>query len=380
MKIGIISDLFYPHLGGGEVYSLTIEKEFLKHGHEVIHLTSQIKGTKEKEIFNGIEIHRVPIPFKDDFMKGRFFFPFLNFSKMDVLKDVDILQTITYPAAVTGWAFARLLGKPNVLFCHEFFRKYWKYMRSGFLQKRLYPIVENFIGHIDYDWAITPSIYSKKSLSDAGFDSKKITVAYHGIDSRFKPKIKSNLRQKYGLEGVKLFGFIGRLRDFGQKGVDYLLEATKIVVQEIPDAKLVLAGSGFEYVKPIIKKLGIEKSVIYLGRISDSMVPKFYSMLDVFAGASIAEGFGFVYAEASRCGTPVIATNSSSIPEIILNGKTGILVPIRNSKALAEAIIKLLNDQQLSRKMGKNGAQYTKKFTWENSVKQHLEVYEKFVK
>jgi len=138
----------------------------------------------------------------------------------------------------------------------------------------------------------------------------------------------------------------------------------------------VLAGSGFETVKPMIKKLGIEKSVIYLGKIPDEMVPKFYSMLDVFSGASIAEGFGFVYAEASRCGRPVVATNSSSIPEIILNGKTGILVPIRNSKILAEAIIKLLENRNLAKKMGKSGAE----FTWDNSAKQHLEVYEKLIK
>jgi glycosyltransferase involved in cell wall biosynthesis len=287
---------------------------------------------------------------------------------------------MTYPAAVTGWALGKLLGKPNVIFCHEFFRNYWKYMRNNFFTKHLYPFIENFIGNCPYDWAMTPSFYSKKSLVDAGFNARKITVAYHGIDPRFKPGVKNEWRKKYNLEDKKLFGFIGRLRDFGQKGIKYLLEATKIVVQEIPDARLVLAGSGYDYVLPLVKKMGIEKFVVYLGRIPIGEEPKFYSMLDVFAGASIVEGFGLVYAEASRCGKPVVATNSGSIPEIIINGKTGMLVPIRNSKALAEAIIKLLDDQQLAKRMGKNGAQFTKKFTWENSVNTHLSVYEKFVK
>jgi glycosyltransferase involved in cell wall biosynthesis len=380
MKIAIISDLYYPHLGGGEFYLVNLDRELLKKGHEVIHLTSKIKGTKDKENFEGAQIIRAWIPFPGDFMKGRFFFPFTNFSKIDALKDVDIIQSMTYPAAVTGWALGKLLGKPNVIFCHEFFRNNWKYMRNNFFTKRLYPVVENFIGHCPYDWAITPSIYSKKSLIDSGFSPRKITVAYHGMDPRFKLDAKSDWRKKYKLEDKKLFGFIGRLRDFGQKGMIYLLEATKMVAKEIPDSRLVLAGSGYEYVVPLVKKLGIEKFVVSLGKIPIGTEPKFYSMLDVFAGASIVEGFGLVYAEASRCGKPVVATNGGSIPEVVQNGKTGVLVPVRNSKALAEGIIKLLNDSSLAKRMGKKGAEFTKKFTWENSVKKHLETYEKLVK
>jgi glycosyltransferase involved in cell wall biosynthesis len=376
MKIGVISDAFYP-LGGGEVYSVILEKELIKRGHEIVHLTSQIKGTKPKEIFQGIKVYRAWIPFANNFATGRFFFPFTNFSKLDCLKDVDVIQSVTYPAAGTGWLFGKILGKPNVLLCHELFRKYWKYMQSGFFQKQIYPILENFIAHSPYDWAITPSEYSKKSLIDAGFNPRKITVAYHGVDSRFRPGIKSDLRKKYNLEDKKVFGFIGRLDDFGQKGTQYLFEAAKLVVEQIPDARLVLAGSGYSRALPLIKKNGIEDFVVHLGRIPDSMVAKFYSMLDVFCGASIAEGFGFVYAEASRCGKPVVATNSSSIPEIILNNETGILVPIRNSQALAKGIIKLLIDPNLAKKMGKKGAEYTKKFTWEKSVTEHIKVYEK---
>ena len=378
MKIAIISDLYYP-LGGGEVYSLLIEKELVKLGHEVIHLTSHIKGTKPVETKDGIKIVRTWIPFSHDFMKGRFFFPFTDFLKIQTLKDVDIIQTITYPAAGTGWILSKLLGKPNILFCHEFFRDYWRYMRSGFLQKQIYPFFEEAMGHSPYDWAITPSIYSKKSLIDAGFDAKKITVAYHGLDPKFRPGVKSNWRKKYGLEGKKVFGFIGRLDDFGQKGIQYLLEASKLVFSEVPDARLVLAGSGYKNAEPIIKKLGIENLVVSLGRIPDGTEPYFYSMIDVFVGASIAEGFGLVYAEASRCGKPVVATNGASIPEVVINGKSGILVPIRNAQALADGVIKLFTNEKLAAKMGKEGSEYTKKFTWENSVKQHLKVYEKFV-
>ncbi len=380
MKIAVISDLFYPHVGGGEYYLMNIEKQLVEQGHDVIHLTSRLAGSKANETVDGINVIRSWIPFSNNVMKGRFFFPFTNLTKIKELRDADIIQSVTYPAAVTGWLFGKLLKKPNILFCHEFFRDYWKFMRSNILAKKIYPVVENFIADSPYDWAITPSEYSKRSLIDAGFDKRKISVAYHGIDEKFRPNIEvGSLRKKYNLVGKKTFGFIGRMDDFGQKGIKYLIEAAKLVVNEVPNARLLLAGTGYNNVKPLIKKLGIEKFVINFGKIPDNMVPKFYSLLDVFSGASIAEGFGLVYAEASRCGRPVVATNTSSIPEIVINKKTGLLVPSRNSESLANAIIKLLNNKKLAKKFGKNGPKYTKKFTWENSLKKHIEVYEKFV-
>jgi glycosyltransferase involved in cell wall biosynthesis len=375
MKIGIISDLFYPYLGGGEFYLINIEKQLIKQGHEVVHLTSQIKGTKPKEIFQGIEVNRAWIPFQKKFMLGRFFFPFTNFSKLDCLKDVDVIQSVTYPAAGTGWLLSKLLNKPSVLYCHDFFQDLWKYIRSNPISQTLYPLAENFIAHSPYDWAITPSNYSRHSLTDAGFNPKKITVIPHGIDPKFKP-MKSFWRKKYNLEDKKVFGFIGRLWDFGQKGIPYLIEAAKLVVEQIPDARLVLAGSGYEKVEPLVKKFGLEEFVIPLGRIPIGTEPQFYCMLDVFCGASIAEGMSLVYAEASRCGIPVVSTNSTSLPELIKHNETGILVPPRNPKALAEATIKLLENKKLAEKMGKKGAEYTKKFTWENAAIEHAKVYE----
>ena len=379
MRIGIISDLYYPHLGGGEFYLINIEKQLIKQGHEVVHLTSKIKGTKSKEFFQNIEVNRAWIPFEKNFMLGRFFFPFTNIAKIGCLKDVDVIQSITYPAAGTGWILGKILNKPNVLYCHDFFRGLWKYIRSDPISQTLWPLAENIIGHSPYDWAITPSLYSKKSLADAGFDSKKITVIPHGIDPKFRP-IKSSWRRKYNLEDKKVFGFIGRLGDFGQKGTPYLIEAAKLVIDEIPDAKLVLAGSGYEKVEPLVKKFGIEKSVLPLGKIPIGTEPQFYCMLDVFLGASIAEGLSLVYAEASRCGIPIVSTNATSLPELVKNNETGILVPPRNARALADATIKLLENKKLAEKMGEKGAEFTKKFTWENAAIEHAKVYEMLVR
>lgn len=377
MKIGFFTDLFFPFLGGGESYLLNLETRLVKKDIEVIHLTTQLPQTKKFEIYEGIKIFRIPILTRN-FRKGRFIFPFLSILKSKILRDVDLIQATTYPASVTGWLIGKILHKPTVLFCHEFFRDSWKYMRTNLLAKKLYPLIEDCIGRSPYDWFICPSEFSRKTLRDAGAPKEKITVAYHGIDPIFNPKVSGDeLRTKFNLEKKLVFGFTGRLSDVGQKGIPYLLEATKYVVSQLPNAVLVLGGTGFQKIQPLLKKLGIEEHVVYTGKRPFKEVPKFYAMCDIVVGASIAEGFGFTYAEASRCGKAVVATNAGSIPEIIINGETGILVPPRDSKALAEAIIYLLTNEKEANKMGKKGAKYTKKFTWENSVRKHLEVYEK---
>jgi glycosyltransferase involved in cell wall biosynthesis len=130
----------------------------------------------------------------------------------------------------------------------------------------------------------------------------------------------------------------------------------------------------------LIKELGIRDKVIYAGVVPFSEHGQFNAMLDCFIGASLSEGFGFSHAQASRCGVPVVSANAGSLPEVVKNGKTGILVPPRDHKALAKATIKVLTNPKLARRLGKNGARYTKRFTWERSVETHLKLYNKMLR
>ncbi|MEM5853145.1 MAG: glycosyltransferase family 4 protein [Candidatus Aenigmatarchaeota archaeon] len=385
MRIMICSDLAPPYIGGGESYVINLGSRLAKLGHEINWLTSKLPNTKTYEIYHGIRIHRIPILFSKHYLfPGRQLFPLTSLiPAIKLAKKMDVLQFNTFVAGTFGWIVSKFARKPCLLWCHEMFGELWEKIGRNFFEKKVYPLVERFIATSPYDWFACPSNYSKKTLIKAGAPKEKISVIPHGIDfNLFHPKVKSDLRKKMGLENYKLFGYTGRLsiRGVGQsKNIPILLEAAKYVVHHLKDARLILGGSDFENLKPIIKKLGIEKYVVYTGKKPFNEVPKFYAMCDVVVGASIAEGFGFMYAEASRCGKPVVAPNAGSIPEIIINNKTGILVQPGDSKALADAIIDLLTNEKKAKKMGKEGAKYTKKFTWENSVKKHLEVYEKLL-
>lgn len=385
MKIMICSDLAPPYIGGGESYIINLGSRLADMGHEVHWITTKLPNTSSDEIYQNIHIHRIPIFFSKKYLfPGRQFFPLTGVLPITKLaKKMDVLQFNTFVAGTFGWLVSKLSRKPCVLWCHEMFGELWKTIGRNFLERTIYPFTEKFIACSPYDFFACPSNYSKKTLIEAGAPKEKINVIYHGVDfDLFHPNVKSDLRDKFGLKKFKLFGYTGRLSISGvgqSKDMPTLLEATKYVVKQLPDARLVLGGSGFDELKPIIKRLGIKKYVIYVGIRPFKEIPKFYAMCDVVAGASTAEGFGFMYAEASSCGKPVVATNAGSIPEIIINGKTGILVPPKNPKLLANAVIELLTDEKKARKMGEKGAEYIRKFTWENSVNKHLEVYEKLL-
>jgi glycosyltransferase involved in cell wall biosynthesis len=386
MKIMISSDLAFPYLGGGESYVLNLASMLIKQGHEVHWLTSKIPGTKSYEIYKGIQIHRVPIFFPKRYIfPGRqsYFLTSILFG-INLARQMDVLQFNTLVPAPFSWIIAKYAGKPSVLFCHELFgAKLWRKIGQNLFEKAVYPIMEKLMATAPYDWFVCPSKYSKKTLINYGAPAKKITVIPHGINFKlFNQKASgSELKRKFNLEGKKLIGYTGRLKISGtgqSKNLPMLLEAFKIVIKNIPDAVLVFGGSNFEEISKVINKMGLEKNIIYVGSRPYDEVPKFMGMVDVIVCPAISEGFCFMLAEASACGKPVVATNAGAHVDRIVNNKTGILTSV-SPESFAEGIIKVLENRALAEKLGKNGAEFTKQFTWEKSSKAHMEVYEKLI-
>ena len=119
--------------------------------------------------------------------------------------------------------------------------------------------------------------------------------------------------------------------------------------------------------------------VIFAGYVEDEDLPKYYNESDVVVLPSYnrAEGFGMVIIEAQACGTPVIGTTVGGIPYAIKNGESGLLVPPKDSEKLADAIIKILGDDDLSQKKGHAGyEQVRKEFTWGKSTEKFLKILE----
>lgn len=381
MKIMIMSDLAPPYMGGAESYVIGLGVHLTKLGHEVHWLTSRIPGTREYENYQGIDIHRIPILFSKRLQfPGRQSFPFMAvLRKLDFVKEMDIIQANTLVGGYWGWKIAKKYKKPSLLFCHEFFGDLWKSVGQNILEKKVYPAMEKRIARSAYDWYACPSEYSKSTLINAGAPEERITVIPHGIDHDLYNTYadRQYFRIKYGLENFKLFGYLGRLkiRKTAQaKNLLMLLEATQIITKEIENARLVLAGSGYEEMEHIVRKMGLQKSVKYVGNIPYEDNPKFLSMCDVVVCPALSDGFCFLLGEASACGIPVIATNLGAHVDRVVQGKTGLLIQ-PTAESIANSVVQMLLNENKLKSFGERGKNYASRFTWEESAGKHIEIY-----
>lgn len=186
-------------------------------------------------------------------------------------------------------------------------------------------------------------------------------VAYPKIDtSQFHLELDSlRVRNKYDLGSSPLLVYTGRISP--HKGVHLLIDAFNLVRQEIPDAKLLIVGKHtFPAYSKKLREMA-DSSVIFAGYVADEELPYYYAACDVYATATMWEGFNLPLAEAQACGRPVVAFNIGPHPEVIKDGETGFLVSPRDSGALAKAIVNLLKDDNLRQEISKNARKLVRK-------------------
>lgn len=132
----------------------------------------------------------------------------------------------------------------------------------------------------------------------------------------------------------------------------------------------------------MVKEHNLGKNVKFFQNISDEDLIKLYYQADVFLLTPINidnnnfEGFGLVYLEAGACGKPVIGTLGCGAEDAVVNGVTGLLVPQNNIKKTAEAILNLLDNSELAKKLGESGKKRAQQMSWDNVVKKYIKVYE----
>ena len=157
-----------------------------------------------------------------------------------------------------------------------------------------------------------------------------------------------------------------------------VLRAFSIVQKKFAEARLVVAGSGGEEAR--LKKLAADlqlKNTQFVGRVAPENMPRFYDAADVYLNSSIVDNMPLSIVEAYACGLPVVTTEAGGIPYILENGKTGLTVKIGDYEALANAAVRLLENQQLASVVAANAREYCRNFTPEKVRVRWLELYEK---
>lgn len=168
------------------------------------------------------------------------------------------------------------------------------------------------------------------------------------------------MRRQLGLgEGAPVVGYVGRL--VREKGLLELMEAFKQLVESAPEARLLVVGP-YDAAKPdsitpdAASEYGIAEKVIFTGMRTDTV--DLYGLMDIFVLPSYREGMPRSVMEAQAMGLPVITTDARGCHESILDGETGLIVPVRDANALAEALLKLAHDDKLRHRMGQAGRRF----------------------
>jgi glycosyltransferase involved in cell wall biosynthesis len=184
----------------------------------------------------------------------------------------------------------------------------------------------------------------------------------------------NTIKQRYNLNYPFIL-YVGTLEP--RKNIPTLLKALYKLKKQGINHKLVITGKkGWKYknIFETIEKLNLQKDVIFTGYVPDEDLPALYNAADLFVYPSIYEGFGLPPLEAMQCGTPVITSNTSSLPEVV--GDAGIMVNPYDVDELANKMYEVLTNDGLREELSKKGLERAKLFSWKKCAEEHLKVYE----
>ena len=190
--------------------------------------------------------------------------------------------------------------------------------------------------------------------------------------------VKQQISNKFNLDGCFVFGFLGRIVD--RKGINELYEVFCAMYEKNDRLRLLLVGP-FEMSqiadKSLVEKINSHPGIINYGKVSQEEVPAFMMAMDVFVLPAWWEGFGNVLIQAAAMGVPVISTTGTGTVDAVAHGYNGLLVPVKDSRMLQEAMEQLLQDDSLRAQLGKNGIEWAKNFDRQLIWQGLHEIYQK---
>jgi len=284
-------------------------------------------------------------------------------------RELDILHTHGYKADLYGYRAAKGRRARLVATAHGWPGK------SPIL--RMYALLDRvMLRWFDHICAVSSEVAD--TLRRFYVPKEIITVVENGIDIGQFSGGRPILREELGLRENPLIGFVGRLAP--EKGLQYLLHAAAGMLNTLPAAKVILAGDGPKRssLEKLAQQLGIEKSVIFLGRRSD--LASIYASLDVFVLPSLSEGMPLAVMEAMAAKRPVIATRVGAIPKMVKDQQTGLLVDAGDITGLQSAISLLLDRRDLCRILGQSGHEVAKAlFSSDSMAKNYIGIYRRVI-
>ncbi|MBI2085414.1 MAG: glycosyltransferase family 4 protein [Candidatus Aenigmarchaeota archaeon] len=420
ISVCAVSQSFYPYMGGLTRYVNALAKYLMKMGNEFRIIHFKTDTIPPIDFSEGIELLRVNIGklgkdkianymrFKEiiieathgsknatELYEKRFelgFNDYLDVNKRvaSEIKDVydhkpfDILHIHDFQILPVRVFLDKTFDKIPVIFT-------WHIPFTGRIEPAWKDFLRDYMSK--YDKIVLSTEEYVKAAESAGIVKSKLVKINPFIDpEEYRYEGENDVRQKFGIGNSLMLLCVSRMDP--RKGQDVLINAVKKVFDARPEfrnkIKCVFVGNG-SFSKELMNKersglqekfrelavsLGVNGNVIFTGHVPDNDLNKFYDACDIVVQPSRQEGFGLTVSEGMLFGKPVIGSEVGGIPEQIKDGVNGFLFTAGDSQQLAEALIKLIDDENLRKSMGENGKTFAANmFTVERGYNDHIKLY-----
>lgn len=374
MKIVHVYHHYWPIVGGLENVVKALAEEMAKLGHEV-HVVTSTYGAVDRpreEVVNGVYVHRVkalrliypdltyPLKYPTSILKDADVVHAHSQNSLFTVKIIEKAKKLDVKTVIHLMAIDAFDDHPNLLIRHTapFYGKW-------ILQKAIKAS----------DIRLVKSRKDKETLKRV-YNIDTIYVP-DGIPDELlkKPNMAREFMDKYKIIDPFIV-YIGRLHKL--KGVDILIKAMSIATRDLPELKAVIIGPGDQRpFRDLARRLGVEKSIMFLGFVDESTKIGALDASIALVLPSICnyvEAFSLAITEAWARHKPVIATAIGEIPYRVKHMVNGLLVPPKNSRAIAEAIVRIASDKNLAARLGSEGRKNI--YSWSEIVNKLISIYE----
>ncbi len=398
MRICLISREFPPETGWGGIATFAnhLAHGLVALGHEV-EVVALAKDRAKTVVQDGIRVHRVePHKIEGDLGAMALCMPYSRYvirtSTALWRKFLEIHQEHPFDVIDTPELLAEGIVPAVTKAAPLLIRLYTPH--SKFIAEQLHNVTASFdhqfvamlerIAMLSADAITSPSDDLADYVArDLNYPRQEIAIVRNPIDpEKFSPEGKRALK----VDGKITILFVGRLEE--RKGISYLVQAIPQVVKEVPNVHFVILGddtnngkgqkSVLAELKELLKEGGCEKYVQFIDRVPLAELADYYRSADICVVPSVYDNSPYTCLESMSCGKPVIGTSSGGTREYIVDGESGIVIPPRDSAAIAGALIALVKDEHERRRLGENARKRVlEKFQRVEIARQTLDLYSK---
>lgn len=411
MRILIATAVYYPQINGVAVFSHNLALGLVKRGHEVMVICPSHSGKSYTRMIDGVktvflrsvdakiypdQIHAVPekkkklgikwprLVYKHGFHVS--VFPYRGVKKAMKKFSPDVVHVqVSDPIGLSVVSYARRHRIPVVTTEHNQPEVLTEPLRiPGVVRKPVNALLYSYFRNRQSksDYVTMPTRQAIENLLSRGELGVPMEAVSNGVDiSKFKPgKAKQGIYEKYGISPTEpVVLYVGRVDP--EKQVGLVLEAFIKARLKVPKLQLVVVGDGVDRLRLTneAKRLGVESSVKFLGRIVSDDLYELYKTGSVFVTGSEVETQGIVLIEAASTGLPLIAVDKGAVSEVCCDGINGFLCRPGDVDQIAKSIVKIVSNEKIQKEFGQKSLEIASGHDFEKTLDRFLEIYQNVI-